>query len=199
MSERAVSEPAPAACIRRTSYALTAGALRVTPRIALNYASYVGYASKSMKGENESNASGGPHERHHIVSGTAAAMPLPSVGYRHRASAPDPVSCSALPPNSPPASDRRWSAPVQSIGTVSEGRRARLHNPRIPDDTITLMCQLARLTALRMLRRGDIKGRQVCPGAPWMIRTADLVRFTDRERSDRPLTPNPDQRAFDFQ
>jgi len=138
------------------------------------------------------------------------------------------------------------------------------HNPRIPDDTIALMRELARLmpdrqiarllnrirvatghgnawtqervrgfrnhhqiagyrdgewaergeitleaaakiigvcnmTALRMLRRGDIKGRQVCPGAPWAIRTADLVGFTDRKRSNRPLTPNPDQRAFDFQ
>jgi hypothetical protein len=138
------------------------------------------------------------------------------------------------------------------------------HNPRIPDDTIALMRELARLmpdrqiarllnrigvatgygnawtqervrgfryhheiaghrdgewaergeitleaaakifgvcnmTALRMLRRGDIKGRQVCPGAPWGIRTADLVGFTDRKRSNRPLTPNPDQRAFDFQ
>jgi hypothetical protein len=37
------------------------------------------------------------------------------------------------------------------------------------------------------------------PGAPWVIRTADLIGFTDRKRSDRPLTPNPDQRAFDFQ
>jgi hypothetical protein len=55
------------------------------------------------------------------------------------------------------------------------------------------------MTALRMLRRGDIKGRQVCPGAPWAIRTADLVEFTNRKRSNRPLTPNPDQRAFDFQ
>jgi DNA invertase Pin-like site-specific DNA recombinase len=138
------------------------------------------------------------------------------------------------------------------------------HNPRIPDDTIALMRELARLmpdrqiarllnrigvatgygnawtqervrgfrnhheiagyrdgewaergeitleaaakiigvcnmTALRMLRRGDIKGRQLCPGAPWVIRTADLVGFTDRKRSNRPLTPNPDQRAFDFQ
>jgi DNA invertase Pin-like site-specific DNA recombinase len=138
------------------------------------------------------------------------------------------------------------------------------HNPRIPDDTIALMRELARLmpdrqiarllnrigvatgygnawtqervrgfrnhheiacyrddewgkrgeisleeaakiigvcnmTALRMLRRGDIKGRQVCPGAPWAIRTSDLVGFTDRKRPDRPLTPNPDQRAFDFQ
>jgi DNA invertase Pin-like site-specific DNA recombinase len=138
------------------------------------------------------------------------------------------------------------------------------HNPRIPDDTIALMRELARLmpdrqiarllnrigvatgygnawtqervrgfrnhhgivgyrdgewaergeitleaaakiigvcsmTALRMLRRGDINGRQVCPGAPWVIRTADLAGFADRKRSNRPLTPNPDQRAFDFQ
>jgi DNA invertase Pin-like site-specific DNA recombinase len=138
------------------------------------------------------------------------------------------------------------------------------HNPRIPDDTIALMRELARLmpdrqiarllnrigvatghgnawtqervrgfrhhheiaghrdgewaerdeitleaaakivgvcnmTALRMLRRGDIKGRQVCPGAPWVIKTADLTGFTGRKRSEPPLTPNPDQRAFDFQ
>jgi DNA invertase Pin-like site-specific DNA recombinase len=138
------------------------------------------------------------------------------------------------------------------------------HNPRIPDDTIALIRQLARLmpdrqiarllnrigvatghgnawtqervrgfrnhyeiagyregewaergeitleaaakivgvcnmTALRMLRRGDIKGRQVCPGAPWVIKTADLIGFTGRKRSNSPLTPNPDQRAFDFQ
>ena len=115
------------------------------------------------------------------------------------------------------------------------------HNPRIPDDTIALMSELARLmpdrqiarllnrirvetghgnawtqervrgfrkhheiegyrdgewaergeitleaaakivgvcnmTALRMLRRGDIKGRQVCPGAPWV----DQGRGSDR-------------------
>jgi hypothetical protein len=55
------------------------------------------------------------------------------------------------------------------------------------------------MTALRMLRRGDIKGRQVCPGAPWVIKTADLTGFSGRKRSDPPLTPNPDQRAFDFQ
>jgi DNA invertase Pin-like site-specific DNA recombinase len=138
------------------------------------------------------------------------------------------------------------------------------HNPRIPDDTIALMRELARLmpdrriarllnrigvetghgnawtqervcsfrhhheiaghrdgesaergeitleaaarivgvcnmTALRMLRRGDIKGRQVCPGAPWVIKAADLAGFTGRKRSDAPLTPNPDQQVLDFQ
>jgi hypothetical protein len=55
------------------------------------------------------------------------------------------------------------------------------------------------MTALRMLRRGDIKGQQVCLGAPWVIKTADLIGFTGWKRPDLPLTPNPDQRAFDFQ
>jgi hypothetical protein len=138
------------------------------------------------------------------------------------------------------------------------------HNPRIPDDTIALMRELARLmpdrqiarllnrigvetgygnawtqervrgfrhhheiaghrdgewaergeitleaaakivgvcnmTALRMLRRGDIKGRQACPGAPWAIKAADLAGFTGWKRFAAPLTPNPGQRAFDFQ
>jgi DNA invertase Pin-like site-specific DNA recombinase len=55
------------------------------------------------------------------------------------------------------------------------------------------------MTALRMLRRGDIKGRQVCPGAPWVIKIADLTGFDGRKRSNPPLTPNPDQQVFDFQ
>jgi DNA invertase Pin-like site-specific DNA recombinase len=55
------------------------------------------------------------------------------------------------------------------------------------------------MTALRMLRRGDIKGRQVCPGAPWVIKIADLTGFNDRKGSNPPLTPNPHQQAFDFQ
>src|SRR5262245_47343226 len=138
------------------------------------------------------------------------------------------------------------------------------HNPRIPDDTIALMRELARLmpdrriarllnrigvetghgnawtqervcsfrhhheiaghrdgesaergeitleaaarivgvcnmTALRMLRRGDIKGRQVCPGAPWVIKAADLAGFATGKRTKAPLTPNAAQPAFDFQ
>jgi hypothetical protein len=55
------------------------------------------------------------------------------------------------------------------------------------------------MTALRMLRRGDIKGRQVCPGAPWVIKTADLAAFSGRHSPSRPLTPNGAQPAFDFQ
>ena len=55
------------------------------------------------------------------------------------------------------------------------------------------------MTALRMLRRGDIKGRQVCPGAPWVIKAADLASFCANSKASRPLTPNGTQRTFDFQ
>ena len=55
------------------------------------------------------------------------------------------------------------------------------------------------MTALRMLRRGDIKGRQVCPGAPWVIKAVDLAAFNGRHSPSRPLTPNGAQPAFDFQ
>jgi hypothetical protein len=55
------------------------------------------------------------------------------------------------------------------------------------------------MTTLRMLRRGEIKGRQVCPGAPWAIKAVDLTGFPGRTRPMSPLTPNPDQPAFDFQ
>jgi hypothetical protein len=49
------------------------------------------------------------------------------------------------------------------------------------------------MTALRMLRRGDIKGRQVCPGAPWVIKAADLTGFAPGKRTKAPLTPNGPQ------
>jgi hypothetical protein len=138
------------------------------------------------------------------------------------------------------------------------------HNPRIPDDTIALMRELARLmpdrqialllnrikvatgngnawtqervrgfrnhheigcfreeewierdeitldeaakiigvckmTALRMLRRGTITGRQVCPGAPWVIKTADLAGLSRKKLLAAPLTANPDQQILAFQ
>jgi DNA invertase Pin-like site-specific DNA recombinase len=55
------------------------------------------------------------------------------------------------------------------------------------------------MTVLRMLRRGDIKGRQVCPGAPWAIKAADLASFCGNSNASRPPTPNGAQRMLDFQ
>jgi hypothetical protein len=55
------------------------------------------------------------------------------------------------------------------------------------------------MTALRMLRRGDIKGRQACAGAPWVIRAEDLAGFAKGKRLKPPLTQNATQQVFDFQ
>ncbi len=55
------------------------------------------------------------------------------------------------------------------------------------------------MTALRMLRRGDIKGRQACAGAPWVIRAEDLAGFAKGKRQKPPLTQNATQQVFDFQ
>jgi len=58
---------------------------------------------------------------------------------------------------------------------------------------------VCKMTALRMLRRGDVKGRQVCPGAPWAIKVEDVAVFAARKRSVGPVTPNPAQPTFEFQ
>jgi DNA invertase Pin-like site-specific DNA recombinase len=55
------------------------------------------------------------------------------------------------------------------------------------------------MTALRMIRRGDLKGRQLCRGAPWVIRTEDVAVFGSAKRGSRSLTANPAQRSLDLQ
>jgi DNA invertase Pin-like site-specific DNA recombinase len=55
------------------------------------------------------------------------------------------------------------------------------------------------MTALRMLRRGEIKGRQACAGAPWVIKAEDLGGFASGKRQTPPLTQNATQQVFDFQ
>jgi hypothetical protein len=55
------------------------------------------------------------------------------------------------------------------------------------------------MTALRMVRLGIIKGRQVCRGAPWVIKAEDVAAYRAQNASRRPLTANPAQQTFDFQ
>jgi hypothetical protein len=55
------------------------------------------------------------------------------------------------------------------------------------------------MTVLRMIQRGDLKGQQVCKGAPWVIKAEDVAAFHAEKRSQGPLTPNPAQRSFNFQ
>lgn len=55
------------------------------------------------------------------------------------------------------------------------------------------------MTALRMLRRGTITGRPVCPGAPWAIKSADLAGLSKKKLLAPPLAANPDQQTLAFQ
>ena len=54
------------------------------------------------------------------------------------------------------------------------------------------------MTALRMIELGDIKGQQLCKGAPWVIKAEDVAAFGACKQSKR-LTANAAQRTFDFQ
>ena len=55
------------------------------------------------------------------------------------------------------------------------------------------------MTALRMVRRGIIKGRQLCRGAPWVIKAEDMAAYRERKPSRRSLTSDPTQQSFGFQ
>jgi hypothetical protein len=79
--------------------------------------------------------------------------------------------------------ERAWSHPGAKAAT-----RKRI-----------LRTAISEIVALRMLRRGEIQGRQVCPGAPWAVKAAGLAGFTVQSRSKPPLTANSDQRVFEFQ
>jgi excisionase family DNA binding protein len=78
-------------------------------------------------------------------------------------------------------------------------QRTRRARREITLDAAAEIIGVCKMTALRMIRRGDIKGRQVCSGAPWVIKAEDVAAFTARKRSSAPVTPNPAQQTFEFQ
>jgi DNA invertase Pin-like site-specific DNA recombinase len=75
----------------------------------------------------------------------------------------------------------------------------RAERGEITLDAAAEIIGVCKMTALRLIRRGDIKGRQVCSGAPWVIKAEDVAAFTARKRSSAPVTPNPAQQTFEFQ
>ena len=66
-------------------------------------------------------------------------------------------------------------------------------------DAAAQIIGVAKMTALRMIRRGDLKGRQACKGAPWVIKAEDVAAFGSRSPSTAPVTPNPAQQILEFQ
>jgi excisionase family DNA binding protein len=59
------------------------------------------------------------------------------------------------------------------------------------------------MTVLRMIRRGAIPARQLCKGAPWVIKVANINTEAARHEADNqrrePLTADPSQQALVFQ
>ena len=66
-------------------------------------------------------------------------------------------------------------------------------------DAAAQIVGVAKMTALRMIRRGDLKGRQACKGAPWVIKADDMIAFGTRSQSTGPVTPNTAQQILEFQ
>ena len=55
------------------------------------------------------------------------------------------------------------------------------------------------MTALRMIRHGVIKGRQLCKGAPWVIKAEDVAAYRGQNPLQHSLTPDPAQQSLQFQ
>jgi len=66
-------------------------------------------------------------------------------------------------------------------------------------DAAAQIIGVTKMTALRMIRRGDVKGRQACKGAPWVIKAEDVAAFGARKRLTGPVTSNSTQQTFEFQ
>ncbi|WOH52260.1 MULTISPECIES: recombinase family protein [unclassified Bradyrhizobium] len=66
-------------------------------------------------------------------------------------------------------------------------------------EAVAQIMDVSVMTALRMVRLGIIKGRQVCRGAPWVIKAEDVAAYRTQDASRCPLTANPAQQTFDFQ
>jgi transposase len=58
---------------------------------------------------------------------------------------------------------------------------------------------VTKMTTLRMIRRGDLEGRQPRKGAPWVIKAQDAAALAARKQSPGPVTPIPTQQTFEFQ
>jgi DNA invertase Pin-like site-specific DNA recombinase len=83
------------------------------------------------------------------------------------------------------------------IAVYREGERAERGELTLLEAAAALgTCQM---TVLRMIRKGTLEARQVCKGAPWVIKATDLAAL-DRSAIGRrrPLTSNPDQKSLQF-
>jgi excisionase family DNA binding protein len=90
----------------------------------------------------------------------------------------------------------RMGVPVYREGERTERGELTL------DETAAVL-KVSSMTVLRIIRDGILPAQQLCKGAPWVIKAADLespaVKAAARGGRRRPLTQNPDQQNFTFQ
>ena len=84
-----------------------------------------------------------------------------------------------------------------SIAVYREGEWAE--RGEITLEAAAQIIEVSIMTALRMVRRGIIKGRQLCRGAPWVIKAEDLAAYREQKAPRHSLTSNAAQRSFQFQ
>jgi excisionase family DNA binding protein len=89
----------------------------------------------------------------------------------------------------------------QKIVPYREGERAERGEVTLNEAATAL--SVSPSTILRMLRDGTLPARQLCKGAPWIIRAQDLEREnvrreTEARRSRWPSSCNPCQKLFEF-
>jgi excisionase family DNA binding protein len=89
----------------------------------------------------------------------------------------------------------------RNIQMYREGERAE--RGEITLDEASSRLNVSPMTILRMIHRGTIEARQLCKGAPWVIKAEQLsnpdVRAEADGRRKRPLTEDPAQQTFTFQ
>jgi excisionase family DNA binding protein len=86
------------------------------------------------------------------------------------------------------------------IAVYRDGERAE--RGELTLDEAAAKLTLSPMTVLRLIRNGTISARQLCRGAPWVIKAEDLerpsVKAATAGRRKRPLPQDPDQQALAF-
>ena len=88
---------------------------------------------------------------------------------------------------------------THGIAVYREGERAERSELTLDEAAETL--KVSRATAYRMVTKGVIPAQQLCAGAPWVIRLADLQldgvrRDAEARRSRRPVSHDPLQNSL---
>jgi excisionase family DNA binding protein len=88
---------------------------------------------------------------------------------------------------------------AHQIAVYREGERAQRHELILHEAASRL--GINKMTVIRLIRDGILPGRQVCAGAPYVIREEDLDRPAVRKaiRNGRPVSPDARQRSLPIQ